>query len=390
MNLEYPEVLVNAFQGLDPSKSDSVAVSRAPGRIEILGNHTDYNGGLVLTSTIDQFVWTMGVPSPETVLHSIEYDEIMRFNPSDNQDVPTELHWSDYARGIYWAFRRRQHSVLGLTGVIHGNIPQGGGLSSSAALEVSLVNIVSHISQLKILAKARAMLAYEAERVFCGISCGVMDQFTSQLGKPNTLLGIHCGNMQTQDVVLPENISFIVVNSMVKRSASDILNQRRAECLDALSKLQEANWDIHNLSAISLTDLDSVSEILDDVLIKRVTHVVKENQRVRDGIAAVKNNNPETLGKIMLEAHNSSRDLFEVSHENLEILMNIAQERKGVLGCRLTGAGLGGNLLLLTKQNESQSVVSEISKEYEHETGLKPDTSICARHGGVVVKDVSI
>ena len=390
MILEYPEVLTNSFRDLEAVETDSVAVSRAPGRIEILGNHTDYNGGLVLTSTIDQFVWTMGVSSPETVLRSIEYGETIRFNPSDHQDVPTEHRWSDYAKGVYWAFRRRHHSVLGLTGVIHGNIPQGSGLSSSAALEVSLANIISHISQLKILPKAKAMLAYEAERLFCGISCGVMDQFTSQLGKPNTLLGIHCENMLTQDVVLPENISFIVVNSMVTRSAGDILNQRRAECLDALSKLQDANWDIHNLSAIGTADLDSVSEILDDVLMKRVTHVVKENQRVRNGIAAVKNNNPEILGKIMVEAHNSSRDLFEVSHENLEILMNIAQERKGVLGCRLTGAGLGGNLLLLTKQNESQSAVSEITKEYERETGLRPDTAICGIPGGVITEDVSI
>ena len=389
MILEFPDVLLDAFQDLDPKASDSVAVARAPGRVEILGNHTDYNGGLVLTSTIDQFVWTLGIPSSETTLHSVEYNETIKFNPNA-LDIPTELHWSDYARGVYRAFQRRNHSVKGITGAIHGNIPLGGGLSSSAALEVSLVNIISHISQLKIHSKAKAMLAYEAERVFCGISCGVMDQFSSQLGKPNTLLGIHCSNMLTQDVVMPGNISFIVVNSMVKRSAGDILNERRTECLRALTLLQEANWDIHNLSAISTTDLQSVAEILDDVLMKRVTHVVKENQRVRDGIAAIKNNNLEVLGKVMIESHNSSRDLFEVSHQNLEILMKIAQQQKGIFGSRLTGAGLGGNLLLLAKQQSAESVLSEITKVYEQETGLTPETAICAIPGGVVVEDVSI
>jgi len=387
--LEYPDVLLDAFQNLDPKVSDSVVVSRAPGRLGILGNHTDYNGGLVLTSTIDQFVWTLGVPSSETILHSVEYNETIKFNPSDI-NLPTKHHWSNYARGVYWAFHRRHHSVQGITGAIHGNLPQGSGLSSSAALEVSLVNIVSHISQLKIHSKAKAMLAYEAERLFCGISCGVMDQFSSQLGKPNTLLGIHCGNMLTQDVAVPENISFIVVNSMVKRSAGDILNERRAECLRALTTLQEANWDIHNISAISASDLQSVAEILDEVLMKRVTHVVEENQRVRDGIEAIKTDNLEVLGKIMIESHISSRDLFEVSHQNLEILMKIAQQQKGTFGCRLTGAGLGGNLLLLVKQQSVENVLSEITKVYEQETGLAPETAICAIPGGVVVEDVSI
>ena len=366
-----------------------MVVSRAPGRIEILGNHTDYNGGLVLTSTVDQFVWTMGIPSAETILHSIDYDETVRFNPN-NLGGLTEQHWSNYARGVYWAFNRRHHSVLGLTGVIHGDIPQDGGLGSSAAMEVSLVNLISHISKLKILPKAKAMLAYEAERLFCGISCGVMDQFTSQLGKSNTLLGIHCGNMITQDVTISENITFIVLNSMVTRSARDILNERRTECLKALTTLTEANWDIHSLSAISSSDLPSVSEILDEVLTNRVTHVVKENQRVRDGIAAINDNNLEALGKIMIASHISSRDLFEVSHPKLETLMEIAQQRKGILGCRLTGAGLGGNLLLLSKQKTAGRVLAEIVQEYEHETGLSPDTALCSIPGGVVVEDVMI
>jgi len=387
--LEYPDVLTNAFLDLHNEKKNSAVVSRAPGRIEILGNHTDYNGGLVLTSTIDQFVWTMGVPTEEIQLHSIDHAETVRLN-LEKLEGPTEQHWSNYAKGVFWAFKRRNHPAKGLTGVIHGNIPQGGGLSSSAALEVSLVNIISEISKLKILPKAKAMLAYEAERLFCGISCGVMDQFTSQLGKPNSLLGIHCGNMQTQDIVFPEEIGFVIVNSMISRSASSILNERRVECLDALTTLQEADWDIHSLSAITVNDLQAVSDILSEKLMKRVTHVVKENQRVRDGISAIKTNDLESLGKIMVESHHSSRDLFEVSHQNLEMLMNIAQKQKGILGCRLTGAGLGGNLLLLSKQKTATSMIAEMAQEYERETGLKPTISTCAIPGGVITEEVEI
>ena len=389
LSLKYPDVLLDNFREIAPANTESATVSRAPGRIEILGNHTDYNGGLVLASTIDQFIWTLGVPSSETILRSVENDETVKFD-SIEIDNPTEIHWSYYVRGIYWAFQRRKHVTKGITGVIHGNLPMAAGLGSSAALEVSLVNIISHLNKLKIIPKSKAMLAYEAERLFCGISCGVMDQFTSQLGKPDTLLGIHCGNMMTQEVPMQEDISFIVVNSMVDQSTSSIPKERRAECLRALNVLQEANWDIHSLSAISSSDLQSVGETLDDTLLKRVTHVVNENQRVRDGITAMKNNNPQALGKIMIESHESSRDLYEVSHQNLEILMGFAREQKGVLGSRLTGQGLGGNVLLLTKEQAAEDVLSEIAKVYERETGLVPETAICTIPGGVVVEDVSI
>lgn len=389
MNLEFPEVLIDSFHAIIPERGHSAVVSKSPGRIEILGNHTDYNGGLVLASTINRFVWTLGIPSQETILHAVDYNETARFN-IDDLTVPTNLHWSDYVKGVYWSFHRRHHAVQGITGVIHGNLPQGSGLSSSAALEVSLVNLISHLYKLKILPKAKAMLAYEAERLFCGISCGVMDQFASQLGKPDSLLGIHCGNMLTQDISIPENISFVVVNSMVNRSAGSILNKRRAECLEALSSLQEANWNIHSLSALNTEDLQSVGEILTDNLMQRVTHVVEENQRVREGIAAIKNNKPQSFGKIMIASHNSSRDLFDVSHPNLEILMTIAKQQEGVMGCRLTGAGLGGNLLLLTHKERTENVVSEITKRYEQETGLNPETAICSIPGGVVVEDVSL
>ena len=390
MILDYPDVLIDCFRDTDLGEIDTVAVSRAPGIIEILGNHTDYNGGLVLTSTIDQFVWTMGIPSDVTILYSVDYDEKIIFEPGTVQRESTELHWSDYVRGLYWSFHRRRHDVRGLAGVIYGDIPQRKGLGSSAALEISLVNIISHISNLEILPKSKAMLAYEAERLFCGISCGVMDQFTSQLSKPDSLLGIHCANMITQNIPIPENISFIVVNSMVNQAQDNALNERKGECLDALSTLQEADWNIHNLSAITPSDLQLLPETLDEGLVKRVTHVVEENQRVREGIAVLQNNNPEALGKIMIGSHNSSRDLFEVSHPNLEILMNIAKAQEGILGCRLTGEGFGGNILLLSKENQVKNIISNITQEYERETGLIPESAICAIPGGVVVEDVSI
>ncbi len=387
MSSEIPEILIEKYHELVEESENPLVVARAPGRIEILGNHTDYNGGLVLASTIDKFVWTLGTLSDEIRLHSIEFNETSTFDLNSLQVVDDK--WSNYARGVFWAFKRRNHDITGLTAIIHGNIPQGGGLSSSAALQVSLVNAIAYLNKLDILPKSKAMLAFESERLFCGIACGVMDQFTSQLSKPHALLEIHCGNLLTHDVIMPPEASFVIVNSMVSRESRNILNDRKNECRLALQSLQEAGWYIPNLSATTASDVEKISEILDEKLLHRVMHIIQENQRVREGIVALKENNIMDFGKLMIESHNSSRDLYEVSHPNLELLMKISKNQKGVFGCRLSGAGLGGNLLLLTRTSNTEEIRRRIVEEYERESGLIAESSVCAIPGGVVVKEKS-
>jgi galactokinase len=183
-------------------------------------------------------------------------------------------------------------------------------------------------------------------------------------------------------------VSFVVVNSMISRDAGSVLNERKGECLQALQILQEIGWDISALSAISIADLANVTESLDEKLSRRVRHIVKENQRVRDGIALLQQNHIEEFGKLMIESHESSRDLYEVSHPNLEILMDISQGCEGMFGCRLTGAGSGGNLLLLTKTNDAERIIRETTTEYEKETGLLAESTLCAVPGGVVVEEL--
>jgi len=377
---------LDRFHSMIPDVKTTVVISRAPGRIEILGNHTDYNGGLVMASTIDQFIWSIGTTSEETTIHSVEFNQTVNFDSRDPQ-LLDNLHWSNYARGVFWAFRRRNHDVEGIKAVIHGNLPQGSGLSSSAALQVSLVNTISQLNRLNIHSKSKAMLAFESERLFCGLSCGVMDQFTSQLGKQDMLLGINCSNLVTQDIPMLSETSFIVINSMISRPSGVILNERKMECLRALQVLQETGWDISNLSAVTIPDLERLSESLEEKLCHRVIHIVTENHRVREGIALLKQKKINEFGKLMIESHASSRDLYEVSHPNLEILMGIAQHHDGVFGCRLTGAGLGGNLLVLAKREMTENIVSSITDAYEQESGLRAQSSICAIPGGVKIDE---
>ncbi len=362
-------------------------LARAPGRIEVLGNHTDYNAGMVLAATIDKYVWTLGVPNETVHLYAMDMNEYAEFLPTGNQPNTLRL-WSSYARGIYWAFERRNHKVGGATAVIHGDIPRGSGLSSSAAFEVSLASLVLKLSGLSLNPKAAAMISFEAERLFCGVSCGVMDQFTSQMGMPDSLLSINCRNFMTNNIKVPSGVTFAIIDSKVSRSADNALGMRRQECIHALKELQEAGWSIQTLSEIEPEYLVKAQDTLGDVLADRVTHVVKENERVRRGIHAIKENDLTAFGNTMRESHDSSRDLYEVSHPNLDFLVEAACKQEGVFGARLTGAGLGGAVLALVNDKNILTFADTIAKEYEAAMGVVPDVTPVSIPGGVKVEKV--
>ena len=359
-------------------------VARAPGRVEVLGNHTDYNGGDVLAATIDRYIWTAGIPSSEVELYSLDNDDIIRFKPH-SVETSLQLSWKRYARGIYWAFERRKHNVSGVTGVIHGNIPQGAGLGSSAAFEVALANLVLSISNIKLNPKAIAMLAFEAERIYCGVACGVMDQFASQLGKPNSLLAIRCSNLVTGDIPWDPRLRLVIVDSGIKRAAVDVLNERKLECQQALQILLEEGWVLTDLSELQPEKLDAISDLLGEPLSRRVMHVVLENERVKSGVRALREGRAEEFGALMYESHASSRDLYEVSHPMLDALVDFAKDKNGVLGSRLTGAGFGGATLTVVKESACTAFIQEIRKDYESETNAMPEIIETTIPGGVVV-----
>ncbi|TXT54329.1 MAG: hypothetical protein BAJATHORv1_70029 [Candidatus Thorarchaeota archaeon] len=380
--MDIPKGMLSSLQELVGSHGVQPVLSRAPGRIEVLGNHTDYNGGVVLAATIDRFVWALGILSDEVRIHSIDYDDTFSFSP---QDIPKfkVTSWTEYAKGIYWALNRRKHNPSGMTAVVKGDVPQGSGLSSSAAFEVALTNLVSELNSLNLPPKAAAMIAFEAERVYCMVSCGVMDQFTSQLGQPNSLIGINCQNLQVRHVNIHDDIKFVVVDSMISRAAGDALNQRRHECQQALRILNEAGWNIGTLSDIDSSRIDDLDDVLEEKLSQRVEHVVRENLRVRKGIEAIQHNDLEEFGSIMFRSHISSRNLYEVSHPNLDMLVDMATRHEGVLGARMTGAGFGGAILCMVKSKNVTNFVSYIQKRYESETGKAAFVLECDIPGGV-------
>ncbi len=346
-------------------------LSRAPGRVEVLGNHTDYNGGMVLAATIERYVWTVGVKGPVTEVCSREFGDCLAVGsgPIDKMD---RLNWQSYIRGVHWAFDREGHVIRGLSAAVGGDVPLGAGVSSSAALEVSYAGFVNAIGGAGIAKKSIASLAYDAEHLYCGIACGIMDQFTSQLCRKDSVLAIDCATLKTWDSRLSSQLRLVVVDSMVKRMAAEVLNKRKDECTQALTILQTAGWGVDNLSQLAPESLPAIERVLDGSLLKRATHVINENARVKRGIILLNGGRTEEFGRLMIESHQSSRDLYEVSHPKLDLLVKIATSQEGVLGARLTGAGLGGGVLALVKDKHLRAFQEQMSRTYERETGVTP------------------
>ncbi|MHA1576334.1 MAG: galactokinase, partial [Candidatus Thorarchaeota archaeon] len=310
MKLEIPRGMWEELEKLNEGIPENAWVSRAPGRVEILGSHTDYNGGVTLASTVDNFVWVLGVSSDDVKIHSLNFDESVNFDPNTINMVEG-LRWHDYARGIYWALKRRKHNVRGITACVYGDLAIGSGLGSSAAFEIALLNLVMETSGHRMQPKIIAMLGFEAERLFCSVACGVMDQFTSQMGETNSFLAINSTSMETRTIPINPELRLVTVDSMVPHATGDSFDKPRLECQKALATLKEAEWDIRNLSDIAPEFHVKAADVLDEKLYRRVKHVVEENARVRKGIELLSNNDVVEFGKLMIESHNSSRDLYE-------------------------------------------------------------------------------
>ncbi|MCF2136647.1 MAG: galactokinase [Candidatus Thorarchaeota archaeon] len=381
------QTVLDALSDLGVSPEEAV-ITRAPGRVEVLGNHVDYNGGLVLAASIERYVWAAGVRSDQCTIHSVQFDETVTFSPH-NQARTQSANWHDFVRGVLWALERRRQKVTGLTVAISGNVPIGGGLSSSAALEVAVVNLIAELNELRMPPQSLAMIAFEAERLFCGVSCGIMDQFTSQLCKPDSLLAIHCASMHTADIPLSKDLGFLIINTGVSRNAGDALNQRLDECNQALIQLQKYGWDISALGQVELSTLERAEQLLDDTLAKRVRHVVLESERVRQGIDALRAGDIHEFGRLMYESHESSRDLYEVSHITLDSLVDIARRQPAVLGARLTGAGFGGSIICLVKKEAIPTTAEAIVREYEAATNMTASWISTGVPGGVTLLDSS-
>jgi galactokinase len=371
-------------------------VARAPGRVNIIGEHTDYNEGFVLPIAIDKDILIAGSPAAgsQVEVYSCDYRERDAFALSQIKRIDKQC-WSNYVRGTLNALQVAGHTLHGFKACISGNVPQGAGLSSSAAIEVAVAKFAVHLNRLSIEPKQIALLAQRAEHEFAGVNCGIMDQFVSVLAKPDCALMIDCRSLQSRDVPLrlsPHRLSIVVTNSGVTRGlVESAYNSRREECAHGVSLISEIlSKPLAGLRDVSVNDFQRTQSQLPTGVAKRCRHVINENERVLMAESALKSDNFAELGRLMDQSHDSLRDDFQVSCREVDMLVELTRRHPGVLGARMTGAGFGGCTVAIMNAGAIDSFKTEVLPRYADETKRKPEMYVCAPSGGASVVELSL
>jgi galactokinase len=360
------------------------SVYRAPGRVNLIGEHTDYNQGFVLPAAIGFSCWVAVSPRSDRqlILFSENFNETVETSIDDIARA-TARSWADYPLGVTWALREAGYRLPGANLYIAGDIPIGAGLSSSAAIQVSTGYALLSIANQKIDLTRLAQLCQRAENEFVGARVGIMDQFVSCHGRAGHALLLDCRSLEYRALKIPAHIRLVICNTMVKHKlqASEY-NARRAECEEAVRLLSAKLPGISSLRDVSPGELEKNRGLLSDTLHRRCRHILTENHRVCRVAKLFEQGTSHGLVEIMAESHRSLRDDYEVSCRELDIMVEIAARLPGVYGARMTGGGFGGCTINFVDADSSSEFQRRVSAEYEKATGLRPDVYICEASQG--------
>ncbi len=359
-------------------RQPSVIVA-APGRVNLIGEHIDYNDGFVLPLALERYVVIAAdrqlrdkqSTKPEIRLYSMEMSESAVI-PLNESTEPYHNSWVSYVEGVVAGFAKLGETAAASDAVIGSNVPVGGGLSSSAALEVATATWLEQLTGRQLDPRQKALLCQQAEHDFAGVPCGIMDQFSSVFGQADQLMLIDCRSQQVQAVPFDSSdVSVLITNSNVRHELSGgEYAERRAQCDSALSKLNYTTW-----RDVSMEDVHAARDELTETEFQRARHVVTEINRTVQAAQGFRESNWETVGRLMYASHESLRDDYEVSCGELDALVEIARslgEEGGVIGSRMTGGGFGGCTVTLVKNEQLDAVISTLSTQYESATGIKP------------------
>jgi galactokinase len=356
-------------------------IVRAPGRVNLIGEHTDYNDGFVLPMAIDRATWIALSPRNDghVEVYSLDFDASIEFSLADfkNEDAG----WAEYVKGVAWVLQEAGHPINGWNGVIAGDVPIGAGLSSSASIELATARAFAAISGVEWEPANMARMSQKAENQWVGMNCGIMDQMISAAGVAGTALLIDCRSLATENVPLPAGTVVVVLDTATRRGLVDsAYNERRSQC-EAAAK----TFGIQALRDISLADFERRAGELDEVTRRRARHVISENERTLAAADAMKAGEAAALGQLMNASHVSLRDDFEVSSEALDVMVEKAQAHKGCIGARMTGAGFGGCAVALVRADQAESFAKQVSEAYTKATDLEPSIYICTPAQGAEV-----
>ncbi len=359
-------------------------VFRAPGRVNLIGEHTDYNDGFVLPSAIGFYTHVAASPREDgkVVLRSTEYDGTFEFDAS-NLPQQKQGAWCDYVLGVAQQFARAGYPLRGANLLVHGEVPVGAGLSSSAALEVASALAIQSLNGKELSLKQIAKLCQSAENDFVGAHVGIMDQFVSCFGEEGRAVLIDCRSLDFKLVPIPVDVSFVICNTMVKHELSGgEYNQRRRQCEEGVRLLSNFHPAIKALRDISFDQLAAHEADLPPLVYRRCLHVVRENERTLQAARLFESGDLGSVGRLMRASHESLRDLYEVSCPELDAMVEAAEGLPGYIGGRMTGGGFGGCTINLVKQRDAEQFGQVIAERYRGKTGMRPDVFICTAADG--------
>ena len=382
--------IIIALQKVFNSKfksNDELIYIRAPGRVNLIGEHTDYNNGFVFPAAVNLEIYGIACKRDDSVIqvYSEDFQELKKFDTS--LEIKKEDSWLDYIKGVIEELKEIVEIKYGSDIACTSTLPVDSGLSSSAAFEFANALLFSDINSIEISREDLALLCQRAENNYIGVNCGIMDQFAVGLGEEDSALFLDTMKMEYELVNLRlSGHKMIIGNTGKPRTLADsAYNTRRKECETAVSILKNNNDKIGSLRDVDIEMLRKNKDLFEENIYKRALHVVEENKRVLDSVAFLKEKDLKNFGKLMIRSHESLRDLYEVSCRELDVMVEEALSIDGVLGSRMTGAGFGGCTISLIEENSVVAFVDKVGRNYKKETGLEPEFYVVDAVNGVEI-----
>lgn len=371
--------LFRAVYGTNPR-----GIFRAPGRVNLIGEHTDYNDGFVMPAAIDFYTCSAIAERADRTMsvYSEQFRERVEFDLDQRLGSPRK-HWSDYIRGVVAILQDEGYLLKGASLLIDGQVPIGSGLSSSAAIEVATALALTSLGGVIIPLRELARLCQRAENTYTGARCGIMDQFVSCFGRRDHALMLDCRSLEATYLKLPPNVLLVICNTMVRHElAAGEYNERRASCERCVEAIRQFLPNIRALRDLTIKDLERYRKMLSGVDFRRCRHVITENVRVNEAKEALQSSDITRFGQLMYLSHGSLDRDYEVSCYELNLMVDLARKTEGVYGARMTGGGFGGCTINLVESKLVPEFQTKVAREYEKRTALFPQIVVSQLAGG--------